>query len=93
MNDTPEEPYVNRLPAEQQREFARHTHGIMKANQSLKDINTLAEMETLLVNDGGEAQLASFFRGNADNCRRNMQLWSEIADHFDGMARIAEGHG
>ena len=93
MNDTPEEPYVSRLSPDQQREFARRTLGIMQAIQSLKDIKSLAEMETLLVNDGGEGQLASFFHGNADSCRRNKQLWSEIAEHFDGMARIVEAHG
>lgn len=89
---TPEEPYVKRLPPEDQREFARHTLGLIQADQQLQRINVLANMETGLLNQHQAGQLGSFFRGNAANCRRSVELWGQMAEHFDAMAEISERH-
>lgn len=43
-----------------------------------------------MLNEACHGQLGSFFRGNADNCRRNAELWSLMAEHFDAMGGIVE---
>lgn len=89
MSDEPEDPFASRLPPQSQRESTRHTLAVMRANQELRQINALAEMETAILKDGA-AGLESFFRGTADSCRGNAGLWSQMADHFDAMGRIVE---
>ncbi|WP_121257677.1 hypothetical protein [Nocardioides ferulae] len=90
MTDSSEGSFVDRLPPPDREAFRSHAFGVMEANQALRDVSALADMETALLEQLDDSELATFFQGAADNCRRNVELWGRVADHFEAMGRIME---